>query len=123
MRQSEFGEKLEYLRTRLSPNPSQTEMAAALGVSQPTFSRYLSGVTTPRWSDMPKIASVFGMSAEEFIAFKVPKDGEVAPTSNISDEAEESIVCKLTLTKSPISLKQAIERLERTYQMYFGTAA
>lgn len=123
MRQSEFGEKLEYLRTQLSPNPSQADLSVRLGISQPTLSRYLSGSSTPRWADLPKFAGVFGLSAEQFNAFIVPKEADEPAAKIIADTAEESVTVKLTLTNSERSLQIAIERLQRTYKTYFGSAA
>jgi transcriptional regulator with XRE-family HTH domain len=121
MQQSEFGKKIEYLRTRMSPVPKQTELAAAFGISQPTLSRYINGDTSPRTKDIPKIAGYFKLSAEQFNAFRVPNEDQESEENESA--LEESVLLNIKLTAEPGSLQRAIDKVRKMHMTYFGVQA
>lgn len=55
----------DFERKRLSVGLSQTEIARKVGVDPSTVSRWEAGETTPQPACFPKLAEIFGMTAEE----------------------------------------------------------
>src|SRR3954469_22427334 len=63
---------------------SQSELAEALGTSQPQVSRWLEGGTPPRWDYLLKMARTLGVSADYLIAAE--QDEPPQPPSLTDDE-------------------------------------
>ena len=54
---------------------TKTEIARALGVSNPTVSQYLSGRIQPSLSTLSKLCSFLNCSADEILNVKIDENG------------------------------------------------
>lgn len=49
---------------------SKTDIAAAIGVSKPTVSQYISGMVQPSLSTLSKLCNYLGISADDILEIK-----------------------------------------------------
>ena len=72
-----FAENLATLR-RLK-GMSQEELAAAIGVSRQTLSKYETGESLPDIERCRALAEAFGVSLDELVSFEAPEPGVAPP--------------------------------------------
>lgn len=118
-----LGRKLRELRETYSYR--QSEVAAAAGITQPTYSSYESGKRAPSSEVLFLIASYYGMLADELIGSCVDLDDDIffdrlEKTDRFREEAEYLAFSKLKryseLTREEKELLFCFNRLDKTAQ-------
>ena len=72
------------LRLRTEHNLSQEDLAAALGVSRQSISKWETNASTPELDKLVKLSEVFGVSLDELVLDRKPqppKESSPAPAS------------------------------------------
>ena len=74
------------LRLRMEHNLSQEDLAAALGVSRQSISKWETNASTPELDKLVKLSEVFGVSLDELVLEKKSETQEKAPPAPVQPE-------------------------------------
>ena len=80
---------------------SQKELAAAVGVSEPTVSDWVNGKKTPRGSNAGKIAAFFGIDASTLVQMIAQgDDADGTPSVRVLSDADIDAIAKRVQTQA-----------------------
>jgi transcriptional regulator with XRE-family HTH domain len=116
---SDFPERLK--KYREDKGMTQAELAAKVGVSAVTITRYEKGVREPNMDTLSKIAKILECTLDDMLGVRTIVDGDVSDELNdYLDELHKRPEMKMLFKVAKKATKEDVEKAVKIIEMFKG---